>query len=158
MLVFLGFRSLIADERSVDTCAGRDPLRRMGTAAVAGGFHELSADARSRRSARTEGLPPSWSKAFQEAKDADSARPPLLSRWPSADIDPPLSLDAIDVLAAALNDSDGDARISAIWALGSPGATSASSLACSRSTNRAIPESGKWSCTRSARCLATRRP
>jgi HEAT repeat protein len=121
VLLFFGFRSLIADERSVDNYLGE--IRYGGWYRQWPAAYELSQlmlDPKVRADRR---LAPELVKAFQEAKDAD----PRVRRYLALAIgrlDPPLSAEAIDTLTTALNDSDGDARISAIWALGSSGDTS----------------------------------
>src|SRR5215510_8438561 len=118
VLVFLGFRSLIADERSVDNYLGE--LRYGGWYRQWPAAYELSQMMLDPRVRADKRLGPELVKAFQEAKDAD----PRVRRYIALAIgrlDPPLAPEAIEALTTALNDSDGDARISAIWALGSSG-------------------------------------
>ena len=65
-------------------------------------------------------LGPELVKAFEAAPDSD----PLVKRYLALAIgrlDPPLPPKAIEDLTRALDSSDGDTRISAIWALGSSG-------------------------------------
>ncbi len=118
VLVFLGFRSLIADERSADTYLGE--IRYGGWYRQWPAAYELSQLMLDPRVRADKRLGPELVKAFQEAKDAD----PRVRRYLALAIgrlDPPLAPEAIETLTTALNDSDGDARISAIWALGSSG-------------------------------------
>jgi HEAT repeat protein len=118
VLVFLGFRSLIADERSPDTYLGE--IRYGGWYRQWPAAYELSQlmlDPKVRADRR---LGPELVKAFQEAKDAD----PRVRRYLALAIgrlDPPLPAEAVSMLAEALNEGDSEARISAIWALGSSG-------------------------------------
>jgi hypothetical protein len=154
VLVFLGFRSLIADDRSVDTYLGE--IRYGGWYRQWPAAYELSQlmlDPRVRADRR---LAPELIKAFQEAKRRRSARGRVISRWPMASARSAAVTRRHRCAAAALNDSDGDARISAIWAL-DPGTTScrrspAASLRIERSRNQ---ENGRYA---PARCPATRRP
>lgn len=118
VLMYMGFRSLVADER--------DPLQYLAEIRYGGWYREwpaayelsqLMADPKVRAD---RALGPELVKAFDEAKDAD----PRVRRYLALAIgrlDPPLPPDAVAILSTALDEGDSDARISAIWALGSSG-------------------------------------
>jgi HEAT repeat protein len=116
--VYVGFRSMLADSRSAQdylTEVRNGSSDRRWPAAYE--LSRLMADPKVRAD-RTLG--PALVKAFEAAPDSD----PLVKRYLALAIgrlDPPLPADAIDDLTKALNSSDGDTRISAIWALGSSG-------------------------------------
>jgi HEAT repeat protein len=115
--VYVGFRSLLADSRSP-----RDYLaevRNGGSDRRWPAAYELSrlmADPKVRAD-RT--LAPELVKAFQASKgDAPVRRYLALA---IGRMDPPLPADAVADLTRALDDQDGETRISVIWALGSSG-------------------------------------
>jgi HEAT repeat protein len=116
--VYVGFRSMLADSRSAQDYLAE--VRNGSSDRRWPAAYELSrlmADPKVRAD-RTLG--PALVKAFEAAPDSD----PLVKRYLALAIgrlDPPLPADAIDDLTKALNSSDGDTRISAIWALGSSG-------------------------------------
>jgi HEAT repeat protein len=116
--LYVGFRSLIADER--------DPQQYLSEIRFGGWYRQwpaayelsqLMADPKVRAD-RTLG--PELVKAFDEAGNAD----PRVRRYLALAIgrlDPPLPPDAVAILTRSLDDADSEARISAIWALGSSG-------------------------------------
>ena len=116
--VYVGFRSMLADSRSaqdylVEVRNGSSDRRWPAAYELS----RLMADPKVRAD-RTLG--PALVKAFEAAPDSD----PLVKRYLALAIgrlDPPLPAEAIDHLTKALDSSDGDTRISAIWALGSSG-------------------------------------
>jgi HEAT repeat protein len=116
--VYVGFRSLLADNRTAQEYLTE--VRNGGSDRRWPAAYELSrmmADPKVRAD-RTRG--PALVKAFEATPDTD----PLVKRYLALAIgrlDPPLPAQAIADLTAALESSDGDTRISAIWALGSSG-------------------------------------
>jgi len=118
VLVYVGFRSLLTDQRSA-----QDYLLEVqsgGTSRRWPAAYELSRmmadpDVRADRS-----LVPALVKAFEQAKDDD----PRVRRYLALAIgrfDPPMPAEAVRDLTAALEDPDSETRITAIWALGSSG-------------------------------------
>jgi hypothetical protein len=116
--VYVGFRSLLADNRGAQDYLAE--VRNGGSDRRWPAAYELSrlmADPKVRAD-RTLG--PELVKAFEATPDSD----PLVKRYLALAIgrlDPPLPPKAIEDLTTALDSSDGDTRISAIWALGSSG-------------------------------------
>ena len=116
--VYVGFRSLLVDGRTAQDYLAE--VRNGGSDRRWPAAYELSrlmADPKVRAD-RTLG--PELVKAFEAAPDSD----PLVKRYLALAIgrlDPPLPPKAIEDLTRALDSSDGDTRISAIWALGSSG-------------------------------------
>ena len=101
-------------------------------------------------------LAPALVKAFEEAKDDD----PRVRQYLALAIgrlDPPLPPEAVAGLTQALDDPDGEARISAIWALGSSGDPAVVPRLQPLYALDRTPASARWWSTRSARCPATRR-
>ena len=118
VLMYLGFRSLVTDARTAQDYVSE--VRFGGTNRRWPAAYELSrllADPKVRAD-RT--LAPALVKAFEESKDDD----PRVRRYLALAIgrlDPPLPAEAMTVLTKSLEDPDSEARISAIWALGSSG-------------------------------------
>jgi len=116
--VYVGFRSLLADDRKAQDYLAE--VRNGGSDRRWPAAYELSrlmADP-AVRADRT--LAPALVTAFVEAKDDD----PRVRQYLALAIgrlDPPLPAAAIAELKKTVDASDGDARISAIWALGSSG-------------------------------------
>jgi HEAT repeat protein len=115
--VYVGFRSLLADDRSPQEYLAE--IRNGGSDRRWPAAYELSrlmADPKV-RSDRTLG--PALVKAFQE-----STGDPQVRRYLALAIgrlEPPLPADAVANLTHALDDPDGETRITVIWALGSSG-------------------------------------
>jgi hypothetical protein len=117
VMVYVGFRSLITDDRSAQDYLTE--IRTGGSTRRWPAAYELSrlmADPKVRAD-RT--LAPALVKAFEESKDDQQVRRYLalaLGR-----LDPPLPEAAVASLTQALDDPDSETRISVIWALGSSG-------------------------------------
>jgi HEAT repeat protein len=115
--VYISFRSLVSDSRTP-----QDYLREVqfgGSNRRWPAAYELSrlmTDPKVRADAT---LGPALVKAFQESKDDPQVRRYLALAI--GRLDPPLPPAAISELTQALDDPDSEARISAIWALGSSG-------------------------------------
>jgi HEAT repeat protein len=120
--VYVGFRSLLADDRKA-----QDYLAEVRTGGLDRRWpaaYELSRQMADPKVRADRALAPALVKAFVEAKDDD----PRVRQYLALAIgrlDPPLPPDAIAALKKTVDSSDGDARISAIWALGSSGDPSA---------------------------------
>ena len=116
--VYVGFRSLLTDSRGAQEYLTE--VRNGGSDRRWPAAYELSrlmADPKVRAD-RT--LAPALVKAFEAAKDDD----PRVRQYLALAIgrlDPPLPPEAVAGLAKTLDSPDSDARISAIWALGSSG-------------------------------------
>ncbi len=116
--VYVGFRTLLADDRQAQDYLAE--VRNGGSDRRWPAAYELSrlmADPKVRAD-RTLG--PELVKAFIAAKDDD----PRVRQYLALAIgrlDPPLPADAVAELKKTLDSRDADARISAIWALGSSG-------------------------------------
>jgi HEAT repeat protein len=116
--VYVGFRSLLADDRRAQDYLAE--VRNGGSDRRWPAAYELSrlmADPEVRAD-RT--LAPALVKAFVEARDDD----PRVRQYLALAIgrlDPPLPAEAIAELKKTVDAGDGEARISAMWALGSSG-------------------------------------
>ena len=117
VLVYVGFRSLLVEDRSAQDYLME--IRTGGSTRRWPAAYELSrlmADPKVRAD-RT--LAPALVKAFEESKgDAQVRRYLALA---IGRLDPPLPADAVADLTQALDDPDSETRISVIWALGSSG-------------------------------------
>jgi HEAT repeat protein len=115
--IYVGFRSLLADDRTaqdylIEIRTGGDNRRWPAAYELS----RLMADPAVRASDKT--LVPGLIQAFEESKSGD----PRVRRYLAlalGRIDPPAPPKAVSLLSEALNDADSEARISAIWALGS---------------------------------------
>jgi HEAT repeat protein len=120
--VYVGFRSLLADDRKA-----QDYLAEVRTGGLDRRWpaaYELSRQMADPKVRADRSLAPALVKAFVDAKDDD----PRVRQYLALAIgrlDPPLPPEAIAELKKTVDSSDGDARISAIWALGSSGDPSA---------------------------------
>ena len=115
--VYLGFRSLLADDRQPQDYLNE--IRNGGSTRRWPAAYELSrlmADPKVRAD-RT--LAPALVRAFQESKDDAQVR--RYMALAIGRLDPPLPPDAVADLTRALDDQDSETRISVIWALGSSG-------------------------------------
>jgi HEAT repeat protein len=115
--VYVGFRSLLADNRSAQDYLSE--IRNGGSDRRWPAAYELSrlmADPKVRAD-RT--LAPALVKAFQESKGDQQVRRYLALAI--GRLDPPMPADAVADLTRALEDPDSETRISVIWALGSSG-------------------------------------
>lgn len=118
VMMYAGLRSLLADNRTA-----QDYLTEIRTGGSIGRWpaaYELSRLMADPSVRADRSLAPALVTAFEQAKDDD----PLVRRYLAlamGRLDPPLPPQAIEQLTAALQDGDSEARISAIWALGSSG-------------------------------------
>jgi HEAT repeat protein len=116
--VYVGFRSLLADDRKPQDYLAE--VRNGGSDRRWPAAYELSRLMADPKVRADRSLAPALVKAFVEAKDDD----PRVRQYLALAIgrlDPPLPPDAIAELKKTVDASDGEARISAIWALGSSG-------------------------------------
>jgi len=118
VMVYVGFRSLVADDRSAEDYLVE--IRNGGTNRRWPAAYELSrmmADPKVRADSR---LGPALVQALEESQEGD----PRVRRYLAlalGRLDPPLPSAAVAALTKALDDPDSEARITAIWALGSSG-------------------------------------
>jgi HEAT repeat protein len=118
VLVYLGFRSLLVDERTPQDYLAE--IQHGGTNRRWPAAYELSRLMSDPAVRADRSLGPALVKAFEGAAGDD----PRVRRYLALAIgrlDPPLPSDAVAALTKALEDEDSEARISAIWALGSSG-------------------------------------
>ena len=116
--VYVGFRSLLNDERSAQDYLAE--IRTGGSTRRWPAAYELSRLMSDPKVRADRTLAPALVKAFEAAKDDD----PLVRRYLALAIgrlDPPMPAQAIDDLTKTLDSPDAETRISAIWALGSSG-------------------------------------
>jgi hypothetical protein len=117
VLVYVGFRSLLADARSPQDYLTE--IQRGGSDRRWPAAYELSrlmADPKVRADAT---LAPALVKAFQASNGDTQVRRYLALAI--GRLDPPLPAAAVAQLTQALDDPDSETRISVIWALGSSG-------------------------------------
>jgi len=115
--VYVGFRSLLSDERSPSDYLTE--IRNGGSDRRWPAAYELSRLMSNPKVRQDKTLAAGLVKAFQESKgDPDVRRYLALA---IGRLDPPLPSDALAGLTQALDDSDSQTRISVIWALGSSG-------------------------------------
>jgi HEAT repeat protein len=115
--IYVGFRSLLADDRTaqdylIEIRTGGDNRRWPAAYELS----RLMADPAVRAADKT--LVPGLVQAFEESKTGD----PRVRRYLAlalGRIDAPAPPRAVELLTEALDDSDADNRISALWALGS---------------------------------------
>ena len=118
VMVYLGFRSLIADDRTAQDYLTE--IRNGGTNRRWPAAYELSRLMADPNVRADRALGPALVRAFEESKDGD----PRVRRYLAlalGRLDPPLPAQAVAVLTQALDDPDSEARLSAVWALGSSG-------------------------------------
>ena len=116
--VYVGFRSMLADDRKAQDYLVE--VRNGGSDRRWPAAYELSRLMADPRVRADRALAPELVKAFVAAKDDD----PRVRQYLALAIgrlDPPLPAEAVAELTKMLDSSDGEARISAIWALGSSG-------------------------------------
>ena len=116
--VYVGFRALVSDDHSAKDYLAE--VRSGGSARRWPAAYELSRMMADPRVRADRSLAPALVNAFEAARDDD----PRVQRYLALAIgrlDPPLPATAVEVLTKALGSADGDARINAIWALGSSG-------------------------------------
>lgn len=118
VLIYMGFRSLIADDRTAQDYLAE--VRAGGENRRWPAAYELSRLMADPKVRADRSLAPALVKAFEDSKDDD----PRVRRYLAMAIgrlDPPLPEQAVADLGKSLDDPDSEARISAIWALGSSG-------------------------------------
>jgi HEAT repeat protein len=117
-MIYVGFRSLLADDRTAQDYIAE--VRAGGTNRRWPAAYELSRLMADPKVRADRMLAPALVKAFEESKGDD----PRVRRYLAMAIgrlDPPLPAPAVAQLSLSLDDADSEARISAIWALGSSG-------------------------------------
>ena len=120
VLVYVGFRSLLSDNRSAEEYL--TDIRSGGSNRRWPAAYELSrlmADPEFVEKEEAK-LAPELTKAFAESKNDDPRVRQYLALTLGR-LTPPIPADARQLLIEALNDKDSQTRISAIWALGSTG-------------------------------------
>jgi HEAT repeat protein len=118
VMVYVGFRSLLTEDRTPQDYLSE--VSNGGTDRRWPAAYELSRQMADPKVRADRSLAGELVKAYERAKDDD----PRVRRYLALAIgqmDPPLPPQAVTDLTAALEDSDSEARISAIWALGSSG-------------------------------------
>jgi HEAT repeats/PBS lyase HEAT-like repeat len=115
--VYIGFRSLLADDRSAHEYLTE--IQRGGSDRRWPAAYELSRLMADPKVRADKTLAPALVKAFQQSKGDQQVRRYLALAI--GRLDPPLPADAVADLTHALDDPDSETRISIIWALGSSG-------------------------------------
>jgi HEAT repeat protein len=115
--VYIGFRSLLADDRSAHEYLTE--IQRGGSDRRWPAAYELSRLMADPKVRADKTLAPALVKAFQQSKSDQQVRRYLALAI--GRLDPPLPPDAVADLSHALDDPDSETRISIIWALGSSG-------------------------------------
>jgi hypothetical protein len=118
ILVYVGFRSLLTDHRTPQDYLTE--IQTGGTTRRWPAAYELSRQMADPAVRADRALGPALVKAFEDAKDDDPRVRQYLA-LALGRLDPPLPDRAIADLTVALDDPDSEARIMAIWALGSSG-------------------------------------
>jgi HEAT repeat protein len=116
--VYVGFRSLLANDRTPQEYLSE--VRNGGSDRRWPAAYELSRLMGDPKVRADRTLAPALVKAFEAAKDDD----PRVRQYLALAIgrlDPPLPPEAVADLKNALDSTDGESRVSAIWALGSSG-------------------------------------
>ena len=116
--VYVGFRSLLADDRKPQDYLAE--VRNGGSDRRWPAAYELSRLMADPKVRADRSLGPALVSAFVAAKD-DDARVRQYLALAIGRLDPPLPPEAVAELTKTLSSTDGEARISAIWALGSSG-------------------------------------
>lgn len=119
VLGYVGFRSLVADARTPQDYLNE--VRFGGANRRWPAAYELSRLLSDPKVRADRSLAPALTKAFEESRNDEDPRVRRYLALALGRLDPPLPPQAVADLAKALDDPDGDARISAIWALGSSG-------------------------------------
>src|SRR3954464_11534801 len=119
VLVYVGFRSLLTDARTA-----QDYLLEVQTGGSTRRWpaaYELSRLMNDPAVRADRSLAPALIKAYESSRSDDDPRVRRSLALGSGRLDAPLPERAITDLTAALDDPDSEARITAIWALGSSG-------------------------------------
>jgi HEAT repeat protein len=122
VLVYAGFRSLVADDRTAEDYLVE--IRNGGTNRRWPAAYELSRLMADPSVRENRSLAPALVQAFEDTANDDPRVRSYLA-LAIGRLDPPLPPEAVGVLTRALDESDAEARISVIWALGSSGDPSA---------------------------------
>jgi HEAT repeat protein len=125
VLVYIGFRSLLGEDRSVEEYL--TDIRSGGSNRRWPAAYELSRLMTDPGFVKREEaiLAPELTKAFAESKNDDPRVRQYLALTLGR-LTPPLPAETRQLLVEALSDADSQTRISAIWALGSTGDTAVS--------------------------------
>jgi HEAT repeat protein len=115
--VYVGFRTLLADDRSAQDYLTE--IQRGGSDRRWPAAYELSRLMADPKVRGDKSLAPALVRAFDNSKTDTQVRRYLALAV--GRLDPPLSSDAVTALTGALDDPDSETRISVIWALGSSG-------------------------------------
>jgi HEAT repeat protein len=118
VLIYVGFRSLVTDQRTAQDYLTE--VRNGGTDRRWPAAYELSRLMADSAVRSDPALAAALVQAFEDSKEDD----PRVRRYLAlaiGQLEPPLPGPAIARLTDALGDSDSEARLSAIWALGSSG-------------------------------------
>jgi HEAT repeat protein len=119
VLVYVGFRSLLTDARTA-----QDYLLEVQTGGATRRWpaaYELSRLMNDPAVRADRALAPALIKAYENSRNDEDPRVRRYLALAIGRLDPPLPEQAIGDLTAALEDPDSEARITAIWALGSSG-------------------------------------
>jgi len=119
VLVYVGFRSLLTDARTA-----QDYLLEVQTGGSTRRWpaaYELSRLMNDPAVRADRALAPALIKAYENSRSDEDPRVRRYLALAIGRLDPPLPEQAIADLTAALDDPDSEARITAIWALGSSG-------------------------------------
>jgi HEAT repeat protein len=119
VIVYVGFRSLLTDSRSAHDYLTE--VRNGGSDRRWPAAYELSRLMADPKVRADRALAPALVKAFDAAKDDPDPRVRQYLALAIGRLDPPLPPEAVAGLTKTLDSPDGEARISAIWALGSSG-------------------------------------
>lgn len=118
VLIYVGFRSLVTEQKTAQDYLAE--VRDGGTDSRWPAAYELSRQMADPKVRADRTLDAELVKAYENAKDDDPRVRQYLA-LAVGQMDPPLPPEAVTALSKALEDSDSQARISAIWALGSSG-------------------------------------
>jgi HEAT repeats len=116
--VYIGFRALLSDDHSANDYLAE--VRSGGSSRRWPAAYELSRMMADPKVRADRTLGPELVKAFEAAQDDD----PRVQRYLALAIgrmDPPMPANAVEALTKTLSAPDSEARIGAIWALGSSG-------------------------------------
>ena len=119
VLGYLGFRSLVGDTRTAQDYVSE--VRFGGANRRWPAAYELSRLLSDPKVRADRTLAPALLKAFEDSTSDDDPRVRRYLALALGRLDPPLPPQAVAALTKALDDPDGEARISAIWALGASG-------------------------------------
>jgi HEAT repeat protein len=119
VLGYVAFRSLVSDTRTAQDYVSE--VRFGGANRRWPAAYELSRLLSDPKVRADRTLAPALLKAFEDSATDDDPRVRRYLALALGRLDPPLPPEAVAVLSKALEDPDGEARISAIWALGASG-------------------------------------